>query len=93
MVTLATAEKVLRDIARRNGESIKKRRSKILKEHFGIGYGVIDPNRNVLLSGGQTSDGCDFALSDLAKWYESDENNTTWQRTVINAALNESIAE
>lgn len=85
--TLATAEKVLRDIARRDGEAIRKRRSRILKEQFGDGYAVIDPRTNVLLSGGRTQDGCDLGLGELAKWYQGDEKNTLFQNLVIASIL------
>ena len=93
VVTLAVAEKVLRDIARRNGETIKKRRSQTLKDNYGNGYAVIEPNRNLLLSGGQTSDGCDLSLPDLAKRYEADENNTTWQKIVIKSIRKDRVSE
>ena len=84
-VSLATAEKVLRDIARRNKTTIRKRRSATLKEHLGNGYAVIDPCRNFILSGGMTQDGCDLDLAGLAQWFKDDKKNTPWQRTVINA--------
>jgi hypothetical protein len=86
-VTLGAAEKVLRDIARRNGEVIRKRRSRTLKEYFGPGYGILDPQRNFWLSSAQTHDGCDLSLADLAKWYEDTDHNTPWQRIVIKAIL------
>ena len=86
-VKLATAEKVLRDIARRNGEVIRKRRSQALKEQHGAGYGIIDANTSGLLSGGMTQDGCDMALEDVAEWYKGDERNTPWQNVVIKSIL------
>jgi|ERR1041385_1895625 hypothetical protein len=85
-VPLAIAEKILRDIARRNGEWIKKRRSSTMKEHYGDGYMVIDPQTNCLLSPGGL-DGFEMTLGDLAERYGGDRKNTTWQRTVIKAVM------
>jgi len=92
-VKLASAEKVLRDIAKRNGEVIRKRRSVTLKENLGDGYAVIDPDRNMLLSGGNTSDGCDLSLADLADRYRKDGKKTPWQGLVIKAIQAGKISE
>ena len=86
-ISLEAAEKALRDIARRNGESIRKRRSVSLKKQFGDGYGVIDSSHNILVSGGDTPDGCDLTLKQLAKRYEADADSTPWQHIVIKAVL------
>jgi len=86
-ISIAIAEKVLRDIARRNGEAIRKRRSSTLKQIHGDGYAVMDPNLNVLLSGGRSPDGCDLSLNELAAWYRKDKANTSWQRIVIESIL------
>jgi hypothetical protein len=86
-VKLAVAEKVFRDIARRCGEYIRKRRSATLKEQFGDGYMVTDLHTNVVLNGVTSHDGCDLGLVDLAKWYEDVEENTRWQKTVIKSVL------
>jgi len=92
-VQLATAEKVLRDIAKRNDHVLRKRRSPTLKTQLGDGYAVIDPFRNSLLSSpGLSRDACDLSLVDLAEWYKDDENNTPWQRTVIKAILAGKVA-
>lgn len=80
---LAVAEKVLRDIARREDEAIKKRRSQILIQNYGMGYAVYDPVRNCLLSICTTQDGCDFSLEEVAMRYEDCERNTPWQKMVI----------
>lgn len=85
------AEKVLRDIARRNGHLIRKRRSPTLKAHYGDGYAIIDRERNWLLSGAKTSDGCDLSLDGLAQWYQDDKDNTGWQRIVIESILADKV--
>jgi hypothetical protein len=87
MVSRPKAEKILRDIARREGEAIKKRRSRTLIEHFGDGYMVYEPNRNFVISGcngfgGAGQDGCGNTLADLAARYE-EKANTSWQRIVL----------
>lgn len=92
-VKLASAEKVLRDIAKRNGEAIKKRRSVTLKEISGEGYAVIDPKRNLILNRCTSQDGCDLSLADLAERYRKDGKNTAWQRTVIKAILVGKVSE
>jgi hypothetical protein len=92
-IPIQTAEKTLRDIAKRNGEAVRKRRSSFLKQQMGGGYCVSDRNSNLILSGASTHDGCDLSLEDLADWYKDDKNNTSWQRTVVNAILNNSINE
>jgi hypothetical protein len=91
VVTVATAEKTLRDIARRNGEVIRKRRSFTLKKHFGDGYCILDL-QNRILSGARMHDGCDLSLAQLAAWYK-DKANTPWQKTVIQSAIKGRVAE
>ena len=92
-VKMAAAEKVLRDIARRIGEGIRKRRSEVLKNALGNGYGVFDLQTNTWLTSGMTSDGCDLSLPELAQRYEDDEKNSRWQRVVIKGVLAGRIAE
>jgi len=92
-VTLAVAEKSLRDIARRNGEAIHKRRSVTLKNAQGDGYCVIDPTRNIILHQSFSRDGCDLSLSDLAARYRKDNKNTGWQQIIIKAILAGKISE
>lgn len=93
-VALATAEKVLRDIAKRNGETIRKRRSVTLKELQGDGYAVIEPMRNLLLAGGDSGaqDGCGLSLGELAERYRDADGNTPWQNIVIKAILADKIS-
>lgn len=43
-IPLQTAEKTLRDIAKRNGQAVRKRRSLFLKQQMGDGYCVKDTN-------------------------------------------------
>src|ERR1043166_8968455 len=89
MVSMAIAEKVLRDIARREGEAIKKRRSRTQIDHYGPGYMIYDPYHNTVLSGshgpGGHNDCCGNTLSDLATRYESRKRNTPWQCIVLSA--------
>ena len=93
-VKLETAEKTLRDIARRNGEIIRKRRSKILKERFGSGYALIDAITNCYVSGTCTEqDGCDWGLETIAKYYKDDDDNTPWQRIVIASVLADKVED
>lgn len=96
VISISIAEKVLRDIARREGEAIKKRRSRVMIEHYGSGYMVFDPVTNFALSGvcglaGQ--DGCGDSLKDLAERYEGCERNTHWQKIVLAAVKQGRIAE
>lgn len=87
-VTLSVAEKVLRDIARRNGHGIKKRRSKFWKEHHGPGYMIFDTRTNCIVNGAiRTQDGCDLSLKDVAEFYAEDKDTTHWQRTVIKSVI------
>lgn len=86
IVSLKIAEKVLRDIARREDEAIKKRRSRTMIEHYGPGYMVYDPARNAVLSGGgggAGQDGCGDSLIDLALRYDKCKRNTPWQNIVL----------
>lgn len=96
-VSLAIAEKVIRDIARREGEGIRKRRSKTMIELFGPGYMVFDRMQNILLAGNvggqEGQDGCGESLEGLAERYEQSENNTPWQKMVIAAIKAGEIAE
>jgi hypothetical protein len=91
-VTLAIAEKIIRDIARREGEAIKKRRSRTMIGLYGTGYMVFEPNRNVLLSSGDL-DGFSESLADLAKRYEDCERNTAWQNLVLAAIKNNRVEQ
>lgn len=86
IVTISIAEKILRTIARREGETIKKRRSRTMIEQFGVGYSVHDPYRNFILlgaGGGLGQDGFGCSLQDLADRYKACERNTSWQNTVL----------
>lgn len=86
LVTLAVAEQTLRSIAKREGEGIRKRRSGTMIEHFGEGYMVYEPMRNLLLSGSggyNGQDGCGDSLADVALRYEGCEDNTNRQNQVI----------
>ena len=86
MVSLSVAEKVLRDIARREGEAIKKRRSRTMISNYGPGYMIYDPRRNTVLSGtigAAGQDGCGDSIIDVASRYEDSEGNTPWQKIVI----------
>jgi hypothetical protein len=91
VITQAQAENALRAIARRNGQTIRKRRSSVLKQQYGAGYGIVDIDRNYLLSGGMTSDGCDFYLENVARFYKDDPDNTAHQNKVIAAVLDDLI--
>lgn len=87
VITLTQAETTLRTIARRNGHRIQKRRSDTMQQAYGMGYGIVDIDRNSLLSGGMTSDGCDFCLENVARFYKDDPDNTAHQNKVIAAVL------
>lgn len=91
VITLTQAETTLRTIARRNGQTIRKRRSSVLKQQYGAGYGIVDIDLNSLLSGGMTSDGCDFCLENVARFYKYEPDNTAHQNKVITAVLNDMI--
>lgn len=80
---LASVEKVIRDIARREGEALKVWRGSMQQRGR---YGVIDPNKNCIIV--EHAD-----LEDLAERYEDCERNTPWQRVVLRAAKEGGVAE
>lgn len=92
-ISLSIAENVMRTIARRKGEAIRKRRSPSMKRMFGDGYMIVDVASNFILSGGRTHDGCDLSLKCLASHYAGNKENTDWQETVLRAVLAGQVAE
>lgn len=65
-------------------------------DHFGPGYMIYDPMRNIVLggaTGGSGQDGCGFDLEDLADWYADCEANTAWQNIVLTAVKKGKVAK
>lgn len=88
-IRLADAEATIRALVKRDGLSLKKRRSKKLTERYGIAYALVDTTTNTLVghTAGDAQDGCCHSLESIAEDYRDDKKNTARQNQILAAVF------